>query len=272
MFNALKAGAYRLILLDEIKKTKALLKEFSSSHVYPDKAESILLGFKHQLIRRVEKYFNNRCEKTQRKIRRIKNDYGSIKTYYLPDLDNPKNYEVLLSQEEVLADHQSRIHTLKSQLEAYINSGGEIFKLEPSKNDKYPELNIAYAGPNKLNSIRRDAIISCSVLKYLKEQDVSDYLISDMFSQISGIDSSEYHFNKYVSTKMQAIDFIDYEFGQGGHTYPYELTYPSEGWSYLDLNNLQVISDYKIPKYINQQMVKAARNNLEEVDELLGIG
>lgn len=271
MFNALKAGAYRLILLDEIKKTKVLLKEFSSSHVYPDKAESILLGFKHQLIRRVEKYFNDRCEKTQRKVRRIKNDYGSIKTYYLPDLDNPKNYEVLLSQEEVLADHQSRIHALKSQLEAYINSGGEIIKPEPSKNDQHPELDISLAGPNKLNGIRRDAIVTCSVLKYLKEQDVSDYLVSDMFKQISAIDSSEYYFNEYVSTDMERFDFIEYDLNHGIYTYPYELTYPCERYSYPNLWHLQVSTDYKIPKFINQQMVKAARNNLEEIDELLGI-
>ena len=78
-------------------------------------------------------------------------------------------------------------------------------------------------------------------------------------------------YTKYVSTDMQRIDFINYEIGQGQYTYPYELTYPSEGSSYINLWSLQVVSDYKIPKYINQQMVKAARDNLEEIDGLLGI-
>ena len=42
-------------------------------------------------------------------------------------------------------------------------------------------------------------------------------------------------------------------------------------YSYSNLWHLQVSTDYKIPKFINQQMVKAARNNLEEIDELLCI-
>ena len=134
---------------------------------------------------------------------------------------------------------------------------------------------------HSIDIFRFNAICSQTVFSYLIDiGDVSDYVISCMYEELCRINTWQYASNKFLKTdtiygSLSALmeygekpyieyhDFTDLEM---------QLRLPvSSGYEHADVMTFQVKTNYKLPRLIGIACKKAALNNLEDIDSLLGI-
>lgn len=271
--NVFKDQAYRAVLLMKVKFYQRELEgRYLHSPLLIEHADQKRKEYITDLINTVKGYFNHTSKKYGQGgiVRKIKTPYDSYREYQLPSLETNNLYIENLSKEALLKNHQNRIEKLRVDIRSLIQSGSAIKK--PGSID---DLRV---GDHGLDGIRNCAICSEAVLKYISDTgDVSDFVISDMFNEIRKIDSYEYASNRFTSVRMAEFTLIDthpptskYSETYDGGTYECNLYHPNPKKYWADDFRLS-LTDFKIPKAIQTAKMTAIRDNLEAIDNLLGI-
>jgi hypothetical protein len=269
--NVFKDQAYRAVLLMKMKFYQGELEgRYLHSPLLIEHADQKLKEYKIDLVNSVKRYFNHTSDYVEgRIVRKIKTPFNSYQEYQLPSLEINDLYIEKLSRKVLLKNHQNRVEKLRVDVRSLIQSGSIIEK---------PKLRDLQVGDHRLNGIRNSAICSGAVLKYVSETgDVSDFVISDMFNEIRKIDSYQYASNRFTSVNMARFTVIDSNpptsqdlrtIDRG--TFECNLYHPNIEGHMADDYQLS-LTGFKIPKAIQTAKMTAIRDNLEEIDNLLGI-
>ena len=280
MNNIFKDQAYRLLLRSIKNEITQELSELQSDVIFIKDAKNIVRNFQNNLAKRVKPYFNHICELNGETIRKIKKPHNSFTRTHLPRIDEfDKFFDESFSKERLENNHIKRIQDLKNRVQIYLK--GNFIKDEGMPKQWETESATLDIPIHSIDIFRFNAICSQTVFSYLIDMgDVSDYVISCMYEELSRINTWQYASNKFLKTdtiygSLSALmeygekpyieyhDFTDLEM---------KLRLPvSSGYEYADVMTFQVKTNYKLPRLIGIACKKAALNNLEDIDSLLGI-
>lgn len=284
MNNIFKDQAYRLLLASIKKEVTEELKELQGDIIHLKDASERLRKFQYLLGERVDGYFNHKSETTQEKIRKIKTPYNSYKSTYFPRVTEfDRIFEDYFSLEYLKERHEKRIEHLSMLVKEYYKN--EYFKDEKHNLKEWTTDSRTLTIPlHSVDVFRFNAICSQTVYENLAiTGDASDYVISCMYGELARIDTWQYRSNRFLINEIEKVslcesmmrtDYIEHNSSYRGFFDDYEmsLNYPkNKHYSYGSLLSLEVDTNYKIPRLIGIALKKAAAENLETVDNILGI-
>lgn len=280
MNNIFKDQAYRLLLRSIKNEITQELSGLQSDVIFIKDAKNIVRNFQNNLAKRVKPYFNHICEYNGETIRKIKTPHNSFTRTHLPRIDEfDKFFDESFLKERLENNHMKRIQDLQNRVKIY-------FKRNLIKDEGMPkkwETNSATLDTptHSIDIFRFNAICSQTVFRNLIDMgDVSDYVISCMYEELSRINTWQYASNKFLKTdtihgSLSAL----MRYGEKPHVEYHDFTDPemklrlpiSSNYEFADLMTFQLKTNYKLPRLIGIACKKAALNNLKDIDNLLGI-
>jgi hypothetical protein len=280
MNNIFKDQAYRLLLSSIKNEITQELSSLQSDVIFIKDVKNIVRNFQNNLAERVKPYFNHICDRNGETIRKIKTPYNSFTRTHLPRIDEfDKFFDESFSKERLENNHIQRIQDLKNRVQIYLK--GNLIKDEGMPKQwktNSPTLDIP---THSIDRFRFNAICSQTIFRHLIDVgDVSDYVISCMYEELSRINTWQYASNKFLRTDSVYVSLSALmEYGKKPHTEYHDFTDPetklryplSSNYEYADLVSFQLKTNYKLPRLIGIACKKEALNDVREIDHLLGI-
>lgn len=256
------------------------LSELQSDVIYIKDAKNKIRNFQIRLAKRVQPYFNHKWEHSGETIRKIKTPHGSFTTTHLPRVDSFDNFFDKSLHKEILEEnHHKRIEDLRRRVKEYFDK--DLLKEEGMPEKWRTDSRTLDTPGHAIDKFRFNAICSQTVFNNLIDiGDVSDYVISCMYQELSRINTWQYASNKFLRTDSIYVPLsASMEDGEKPYTEYHDfkdpetkLSYPlSSNYEYADLMSFQLKTNYKLPRLIGIACKKEAANNVHEIDYLLGI-
>lgn len=268
MNNIFKDQAYRVLLVSLKNEVIEETKRFQSNTIFIQDAANYLREFQSRLIQKTKKYFNSPSQyHKDTKVRIIKTPHGSLSEYLAPRIDKYDDVEKWFAKERLQKNHEMRITELKKQVKNYFQKNS-LKEDKDELKDWATNSDTLTLPIHTLDKCRFDAISSQTICNYINEtEDISDWVLSVMFLEIARIDTWQ-----YSSSKLLSVECAEGNLYSGGLAWKeteMRLVLPKQ--RNIDFFDLEFNSHYKIPKQIGIACKEAAKNNLKEIDDLLGI-
>ena len=274
------------------------LRELQSDVIFIKDAKNRIRNFQSILAERVKSYFNHKQERRDllpipacneqtdkalrygETVRKIKTPHDSFATTHLPRVDSFDNFfDESFSKETLEENHHKRIEDLRRRVKEYFEK--DLLKDEGMPEKWRTDSRTLDIPSHAIDKFRFNAICSQTVFNNLIDiGDVSDYVISCMYQELSRINTWQYASNKFLRTDSIYVPLsASMEDGEKPYTEYHDfkdpetkLSYPlSSNYEYADLMSFQLKTNYKLPRLIGIACKKEAANNVHEIDYLLGI-